>query len=363
MSLSTTTSLFESYDLAGLHLMNRIVMSPMTRCRATPDHTPTALQATYYGQRADAGLIVTEGTAPSPNGAGYARIPGIYSSEQVEAWKPVTKAVHEKGGKIFVQLMHSGRISHPLNMPEGSRILAPSAVKAAGQMWTDQQQMQDFPVPEEMSAEDIQVGVAEFGKAASNAMEAGFDGVELHGANGYLLEQFLNPNVNRRTDAYGGSIMHRAAFALEAVDAVIAAIGAEKTGIRLSPYGAASDMQPYDEVDETYAYLADALNERKIAYIHVVDHSSMGAPEVPQRVKDAIRSRFKGAFILAGGLSKETAEQAIAEGRADLVAFARPFISNPDLISRFKNDQPLSEWNMATFYSAGPEGYTDYPLA
>jgi N-ethylmaleimide reductase len=362
MTPSTRLSLFEPYDLAGMHLKNRIVMSPMTRSRATPDHIPTPLLATYYGQRATAGLIITEGTAPSPNGTGYARIPGIYSAEQVEAWKPVTQAVHAKGGKIVVQLMHTGRISHPLNMPEGSRILAPSAVKPAGQMWTDQQQMQDHPVPEAMSSEDIETAIQEFGVAAKNAIAAGFDGVELHGANGYLIEQFLNPNVNQRTDSYGGSVQNRSSFVLAAVDEVIAQIGAARTGIRLSPYGAASDMQPYDEVEETYAYLAEELNRRGIAYVHVVDHSSMGAPAVPQSVKDAIRSRFKNTVIRSGGFTKESAEEAISSGQADLIGFGRPFISNPDLVSRLEKGEPLAEWDMATFYSGGPEGYTDYAV-
>jgi N-ethylmaleimide reductase len=360
MSTTTTPSLFESYDLAGLPLKNRIVMSPMTRCRATPDHTPTTLQAAYYGQRAGAGLIITEGTAPSPNGTGYARIPGIYSKEQVEAWKAVTKAVHDGGGKIFVQLMHTGRISHALNMPKGARIFSSSAVKPAGQMWTDQEQMQDYPVPEAMTLEDVHQAINEFGKAAANAMEAGFDGVELHGANGYLIEQFLNPNVNQRTDEFGGSVKKRSAFLLSAVDSVIDAIGANKTGIRLSPYGAASDMKPYDEVEETYAYLAEELSKRGMAYIHEVDHSSMGAPPVPQSVKDSIRSRFKGTLILAGGFTKETAEEAIENGKGDLIAFGRPFISNPDLVPRFSQGNPLGEWDMATFYSAGEAGYTDY---
>ena len=360
MSTAITPSLFEAYNLAGLTLKNRIVMSPMTRCRATPGHTPTALQADYYGQRTDAGLIISEGTAPSPNGTGYARIPGIYSEEQVNAWKAITEAVHKGGSKMFVQLMHTGRISHPLNMPEGARVLSSSAVKPAGQMWTDQQQMQNYPVPEEMTLEDVRQVIAEFGKAAVNAMKAGFDGVELHGANGYLLEQFLNPNVNQRADEFGGSVKNRVSFVLKVVDSVIAEVGANRTGIRLSPYGAASDMKPYSEVDETYNYLAEELSKRGIAYIHEVDHSSMGAPPVPQSIKDSIRSLFKRTLILAGGFTKETAEEAISSGKGDLVAFGRPFISNPDLVSRFSQGNPLGEWDMATFYSAGAEGYTDY---
>lgn len=275
--------LFSPMKVGSIELKNRIVMSPMTRCRAI-GNIPGDLQATYYGQRAGAGLIVTEGTSPSPNGLGYARIPGIFSREQVEGWKKVTAAVHHNGGKIFVQLMHTGRISHPLNLPEGTRVLAPSAVKPAGQMWTDAQQMQDFPVPTAMTAEDMEQAKTEFVNASKNAIEAGFDGVELHGANGYLLEQFLSPFSNVRTDNYGGTIENRASFVIEVAAAVGDAIGKDKLGIRLSPYGVASDMPHYPEIDATYKYLAVKLNEIGIAYIHIVDHSALGGPVVPLEI-------------------------------------------------------------------------------
>ena len=295
-------------------------MAPMTRCRAI-GNIPNELMAHYYQQRSGAGLIITEGTSPSPNGLGYARIPGIFSKQQVEGWKKITTAVHQNGGKIVVQLMHSGRISHPLNMPEGAEILAPSAVKAAGQMWTDAAMMQDFPVPKAMTPEDLVSTKAEFVSAAKNAIEAGFDGVELHSANGYLLEQFLSPVSNIRTDNYGGSIENRCRFVLEVAEAVAQAIGSDRTAIRLSPFGVASDMPHYPEIDATYNYLSEQLDKLDIAYIHVVDHSAMGAPEVPVELKKLIRKNFKNTIILSGGYEAERAEADIQSGLGNLVAF------------------------------------------
>jgi len=354
--------LFEATKLGTADLRSRIVMAPMTRCRAI-GNIPNDLMAAYYEQRAQAGLIITEGTSPSPNGLGYARIPGIFSKEQVAGWKLVTSVVHAKGALIFVQLMHCGRISHPLNMAAGAEVLAPSAVKPAGQMWTDASQMQDFPVPKAMSAEDISTTKAEFVQAAVNAMEAGFDGVELHGANGYLLEQFLSPVSNTREDLYGGSIENRCRFVLEVVTAVADAIGKEKTGIRLSPYGVASDMPHYPEIDATYDHLSKALNDSGIAYIHLVDHSAMGAPAVPAEIKQLIRTNFTNSIIMCGGYNKERAEADLQSGLTDLVAFGRPFINNPDLVERMVNDWPLSEeLKMDLFYAADEKGYTDYPV-
>lgn len=357
-----TSKLVAPLNSGDLNLKNRVVMSPMTRCRAI-GNVPNDLMAEYYKQRSGAGLIITEGTSPSPNGLGYARIPGIYSKQQIEGWKKITSAVHNNGGKIFAQFMHTGRISHPLNMPEGSQVLAPSAVKAAGQMWTDSQQMQDFPTPKAMTSEDLLNTKAEFVAAAKNAIEAGFDGVELHGANGYLLEQFLSPVSNIRSDNYGGSIENRSRFVLEVVEAVADTIGKDKTGIRLSPYGVASDMPHYPEIDATYAYLSEQLNEIGIIYIHLVDHEAMGAPAVPSVLKETIRNNFKNTVILSGGYDKERAETDIESGLGDLVAFGRPFINNPDLVARFKNNQPLSaDLKMDLFYSADEKGYTDYPF-
>jgi len=354
--------LFSPIKVGKIELKNRIVMAPMTRCRAL-GNVPNLLMANYYQQRASAGLIITEGVSPSPNGLGYARIPGIYSQQQVQGWKLVTNAVHQKGGKIVVQLMHSGRISHPLNMPKGSQILAPSAVLPKGQMWTDEKQLQDFPTPKAMTDEDLLLTFSEFIAASKNAIEAGFDGVELHAANGYLLEQFLSPISNIRTDRYGGSIVNRCQFVLEVVTAVAFAIGKDKTGIRLSPYGVASDMPHYPEIEETYIYLADELQKIGIAYIHLVDHSAMGAPAVPSDIKTAIREGFKNTLILSGGYDKERAEADIESGAADLIAIGRPFINNPDLVVRLENDLPLSQdLKMDLFYSADENGYTDYPF-
>jgi N-ethylmaleimide reductase len=354
--------LFSPTKLGSLFLANHIVMAPMTRCRAI-GNVPNILMAQYYEQRSQAGLIITEGTSPSPNGLGYARMPGIFSEVQTEGWKKITSAVHGNQAKIFMQLMHSGRMSHPLNMVEGTQILAPSAIKPSGQMWTDAKGLQDFPTPLEMTAEDIENTKTEFVTAAKNAINARFDGVELHAANGYLLEEFLSPISNIRKHNYGGSIENRCRFVLEVVTEVAAAIGKEKTGIRLSPFGVAGDMSHYPEIEETYQYLSEQLNKIGIAYIHLVDHSAMGAPVVPVSIKKLIRDHFKNSIILCGGYEKERAETDLENGLADLIAFGRPFINNPDLVERMVNNWPLSELlNMDLFYSADEKGYTDYPI-
>jgi N-ethylmaleimide reductase len=357
-----TDKLFTPKKIGKIELKNSIVMAPMTRSRAI-DNIPNDLMAQYYQQRSAAGLIITEGTSPSENGLGYPRIPGIFNSEQVDGWKKTTHAVHENEGKIFVQLMHCGRISHPLNMPKDTTILAPSQVKAAGEMYTDQEGLQEFIVPNEMSLQDIIHAKTEFISAAKNALFANFDGVELHGANGYLLEEFLSPVSNIRTDEYGGSIDNRCKFVIETVKAVAHAIGKNKTGIRLSPYGVASDMPHYPEIHETYDYLSKELNKLDIAYIHLVDHTAMGAPQVPLEIKKVIRDNFKNILILSGGYDSDRAESDLESGFADLVAFARLFINNPDLVNRFKNNLPLADnLDDETFYTAGPEGYIDYPM-
>ena len=354
--------LLNSGKIGSIELKNRIVMSPMTRSRAI-GNLPNELMAEYYKQRSGAGLIITEGTSPSPNGLGYARIPGLFGKQQVDGWKKTTSAVHREGAKIFVQLMHTGRIGHVLNLPEGAEILAPSAVKAAGQIWTESKMMQDFPTPKEMTKEDLLHTKTEYVMAAKMAMEAGFDGVELHGANGYLLEQFLSPVSNIRKDQYGGSIENRCCFVLEVTETVAKAIGKDKTGIRLSPYGVASDMPHYPEIDATYKYLSEQLNNLGIVYIHLVDHSAMGAPEVPTAIKKAIRNNFKNTLILSGGYDKDHAEKDIQGSLGDLVAFGRPFINNPDLVERFQNNWPLSkDLRMDLFYTSDEKGYTDYPF-
>jgi len=348
--------------LGKIELDNRVVMAPMTRSRAL-QNIPNALMAHYYAQRAGAGLIITEGTSPSPNGLGYARIPGIFNEEQTEGWKLTTQAVHDKGGKIFVQLMHTGRVSHMLNMPEEAKIMAPSAVQAKGQMWTDAKQMQDFPVPVAMTQEEIQTTKQEYVDAAKNAIAAGFDGVELHGANGYLMEQFLSPASNKRTDEYGGTVENRCRFIIEVVAAASDAIGKDRIGIRLSPFGVANDMPNYPGISEVYDHLSNELNRLGILYIHLADHSAMGAPVVPLSIKLQVRNNFKNSLILSGGYDLEHAENDVHSNFAELVAFGRPFIDNPDLVERFRHNWPIStEPDASLFYSAGEKGYSDYPV-
>lgn len=354
--------IFSKYNLGNIELQNRIVMAPLTRSRAE-NNIPNQLMSEYYGQRASAGLIITEGTAPSANGLGYPRIPGIYSDEQINGWKKITNHVHEKGGKIFIQLMHTGRVSHPYNMEEGSEVLAPSAIGLSGEMYTDQHGMQAYPVPREMSQEDIIQAQNEFVEAAKNAMKAGFDGVEIHAANGYLIDQFINTASNKRSDEYGGSIENHSRFVLEVAQKVIAAIGSEKTGIRISPFGAFNDMEAFKDLEETYEYLAQKLGQLKLAYIHIVEMASMGGPEVPLSLKLKIRDAFGGPIIRSGGLDKEIAETALNNNEAELVAFGRSLIANPDLVYRMKNDLPIQDPDYDTFYTPGEKGYTDYPFA
>ncbi len=355
-----SSDLFSSFQLGPTLLANRVVMAPMTRNRAL-GNVPNALMAEYYAQRAGAGLILTEGTSPSPEGLGYPRIPGLFSEAQVEGWRLVTEAVHAQGGKIFVQLMHTGRVGHPANLPEGAELLAPSAVAAAGEIWTDAQGMQSHPVPKAMTEADLARTLADFTQAARNARAAGFDGVELHGANGYLLEQFLHPGSNQREDAWGGSVKGRARFVLEAAKGAAEAIGADRVGIRLSPHGVFNDMPPYEGIEEAYAYLAGQLSALGLAYVHVVDHSAMGAPPVPEATKAAIREAFKGTFILICGYDRARAEADLGAGKGDLVAFGRPALANPDLVARLRSGAPLQAPDAATFYTPGPQGYTDYP--
>ncbi|MDP1635573.1 MAG: alkene reductase [Gallionellaceae bacterium] len=354
-----TQTLFTPATLGKLQLKNRIVMSPMTRSRAT-GNVPNELMAEYYGLRAAAGLIITEGTSPSPNGLGYARIPGMYSDAQVKGWKLVTDAVHAKGGRIFVQLMHTGRVSHPANLPVGSRILAPSALAAPGEMWTDGSGMQPYPVPAEMSEDDIAQAIAEYANAARRAIEAGFDGVELHGANGYLIDQFLNTATNQRTDRWGGSVENRIRFAVEVAKATVVAIGADRVGMRVSPYGVFNGAATDAKMDVMYLKLVEALNELNLAHIHIVDHSSMGAPEVSPELKAKIRASFKGKYILSGGYDAARANADLDAQKGDLVAFGRPFISNPDLVSKLQSGAALTAPDPATFYTPGEKGYTDY---
>lgn len=351
--------LFSPYKLGHITVKNRIVMAPMTRSRAV-GNIPNEMMAEYYSQRAEAGLLITEGTSPSFNGLGYARIPGLFNQEQLNGWRKVTDAVHEKSSNIFVQLMHTGRVSHPLNMPVNSKIISSSAEMLEGEIWTDQKQMQPFPIPKEMSPDEIDDTIEEFRKSAKFAIEAGFDGVELHGANGYLIEQFINPTVNKRNDQYGGTIENRIRFVLEIAQKTVDAIGGEKVGIRVSPYGVSNGLAIYDMIDETYSLMAQKLSEIGLVYMHVVDHSALGAPPVNPSVKAAIRRSFKGTLILSGGYDAIKAEQDLKELKGDLIAFGRYFISNPDLVQRFKDGLKLQDADSSTFYSSGAKGYIDY---
>tara|TARA_B100000780_G_scaffold267800_1_gene225204 strand:- start:155 stop:1252 length:1098 start_codon:yes stop_codon:yes gene_type:complete len=357
------SELFKSTKLGDYTLNNKVVMAPMTRSRAI-NNAPSELEATYYSQRAGAGLIITEGVSPSPNGLGYARISGAYSDEQKAGWKKVADAVHAEGGKIFVQMMHTGRVSALQNMVDGAEVVAPTTQTKQGDMWTDTDGMVPHTEPREMTSEDIKQAIEEYVIASKNMIESGIDGIEIHGANGYLIEQFINPNVNTLNNEYGGdTIENRSRFLLDVTKAVVEAIGAGKVGVRVSPYGAfgVEEGGVYPQIDETYTYIAEELSKLGVAYIHVVDHSTMGSPEVPVSIKAKIRAAFNGTYILSGGYTKETAEADLEAGKGDLVAFGRAYIANPDLVERFKQNAELAEGDSSTFYMPGEKGYTDYP--
>lgn len=349
--------LLTPFKKGNLKLKNHLVMAPMTRSRAI-DNLPNELMATYYAQRSGAGLIITEGTSPSPEGLGYPRIPGIYSEKQIKEWKKITDAVHQHGSKIFVQLMHTGRVGHTANLPDGLRVAGASNIKAAGEIFTDTLGMQEHSAPVALTTEAIQKVIDSFVSAAKNAVEAGFDGVELHAANGYLLEQFLNPNVNNRTDNYGNTIENRSRLIIEIATKTAEAIGKDKTGIRISPFSTLGDLQPYDkkEVHQTYAYLSSELNKLGMAYIHISAN-----PDIPEETYKAIRSAFSNTIIYCNGLTAETAETMLQEGSADLVAFGRSFLANPDFIKRIEKKEALNEVNFNTLYTPDAVGYTDYP--
>lgn len=344
------------YSKNGLQLKNHLVMAPMTRSRAIGS-IPNELMAEYYGQRTGAGLIVTEGTAPAPEGLGYARIPGVFNQEQVEGWKKVTAAVHEGGSKIFIQLMHTGRVTHKANLPQGATVVGASDKKAEGKMWTDSEGMQDNSTPRALTTAEVKDVVQAYVQSSKNAIEAGFDGIELHGANGYLIEQFLNPTVNTRTDEYGGGHENRARFAVELARQVAEAIGKEKVGMRISPYNTFNDMGEYDAQDirDTYVYLVQELNKLGIAYVHINNN-----PKAPKDLYDELRSSFDNTLIFCGGLKPDTAEQKLDEG-FDLVAFASLYLANPDLDKRIEKQAELNKPDQNTFYTPGPEGYIDYP--
>ncbi len=357
--------LYHPFTLGDLQLPNRVLMAPLTRSRSKqPGDIPWELNATYYAQRSSAGLIFSEATQVSPQGKGYAFTPGIYSDAQVEGWRKVTEAVHDAGGRIYLQLWHVGRISRPELQPDGQQPVAPSAIKPEGaQTFIDEHSgLVEVLVPRALSAEEIPSVVEQFRQGAQNAKRAGFDGVEIHGANGYLLDQFIRSNSNRRTDEFGGSIDNRLRFPLMVVDAVVEVWGEGRTGIRVSPTGTFNDMHD-DDPEATYGAFAKKLSDKGIAFIEVVEDSFKGnaVKGRPETVIRAIRENFKGTYIANGNYSAEEAQQRIDAGLCDLVSFGRLFISNPDLPKRFHEGAPLNDYDEDTFYGGDQHGYTDYP--
>jgi len=359
--MPNTTRLLSPFRLGGLELKNRMVMAPMTRSRALVDgNVPNPLAVPYYTQRASTGLIISEATQVSPQGVGYARTPGIHSPAQVAGWKKITEAVHAAGGVLFAQLWHVGRVSHP-DFHEGRLPVAPSAISANKEIFTYEGKKRSV-TPRALETEEIPGIVEQFRRAAENALEAGFDGVEIHGSNGYLLDQFLRDGSNQRTDAYGGSIENRARFPLEVASAVASVWGAERVGYRLlpqsTPYASMTDSTPV----ETFTYMARELNRLGLGYLHVTEAvSGEGVPAPEQRISPLLRKVFQGAFIVNGGYDARTGEAAIAQGEADLVAYGAPFIANPDLPERFRRGAPLNPADASTFFAGEEKGYLDYP--
>jgi 2,4-dienoyl-CoA reductase-like NADH-dependent reductase (Old Yellow Enzyme family) len=360
------SKLFEPFALGGRRLANRIAMAPMTRAR-NPDGIPNELNALYYRQRASAGLIVTEGTPISPEAEGFLSIPGLYKPEQVAGWRKVTTAVHEEGGTIFTQLWHVGRVSHVSIQPGGASPVSSTAQTARNsQAWGLRADGTPGPVdvsaPRALSTQEVRATVQDFVKASEKAIAAGFDGVELHGANGYLFEQFLNPWVNDRRDDYGAKRLEdRVRFLMETVDAVVAHVGASRTAIRLSPYGGLFDMPAYSEIEKTYLHIARELSTRGLAYVHLMDQKSRGSAAIPADFLSKFRKAYSGTLILAGGMTRERAEEMINQGLIDIAAFGEPFISNPDLVERLRHGWPLRPADRSLHYGGGARGYTDYP--
>lgn len=345
--------LFTPVKVGAYVLPNRIIMAPMTRSRAHDDGVPSDLAATYYAQRASAGLIISEGTFPSAMGKGYVRTPGIETDAQVAAWRKITEAVHAQGGRIFLQIMHVGRISHPLHLPGAALPVAPSAVQPAGQSYTPEG-LRPHVMPRALETDEIAGVIAEYGRATQYALAAGFDGVELHAASGYLLEQFLSSKTNRRTDRYGGSIANRARFVLETLAVMIAVAGAQRVGIKIAPELGFNDIVD-DTPPETYAHLVKALNPLGLAYLHVVQASAH------TDYHGLLRPLFAGAYFAGGGLTEAAAQSLIEAGRADAAVFGKLFLANPDLPQRLQRSARLNVPDPDTFYTPGPEGYIDYP--
>ncbi len=351
--------LFESYQLGPNKLTNRTVMAPLTRNRAVDGFVPNPLAIEYYGQRASAGLLITEASQVSQQGQGYQDTPGIYSKEQVAGWRKVTDEVHKRGGKIFIQLWHVGRISHTDLQANGGAPVGPSAVPAKGKTFVGGKFV-DVSAPRELALSEIPGIIEAFRVGAANAIAAGFDGVEIHGANGYLLDQFAKDGANKRTDAYGGSIENRAKLMLEVAKAVAGEIGPDRVGIRLSPVTPANDISDSNP-QPLFDYITDQLNALKLVYIHVIEGATGGPRDNAPFDYASLRNRFKGTYIANNGYDFALAQKALSENKADLIAFGKPFISNPDLVERLKKGAPLNEADRATFYGGGAKGYTDYP--
>jgi N-ethylmaleimide reductase len=352
--------LFSPIRLGLVELPNRIVMAPMTRNRAGPGEVPTALMATYYAQRASAGLIVSEGTQITPQGQGYPGTPGIHSTAQTEGWKQVTAAVHAAGGRIFCQLWHVGRVSHPLLQPDGVLPVAPSALAPSGQLWTPEG-MRPFVTPRTLETSEIAGLVEDYRKAAAIALRAGFDGVELHAANGYLIDQFLRDGSNRRIDRYGGSVSNRARLLIEVTEALIAAVGADRVGVRLSPTNPFNDMADSNPA-ALFGYAVDELDRLQLCYLHIIEPGPtdpIGQGERPDG--QFFRTRWRGRLMLNKGYDLERANAAVADGTADLVSFAALFLANPDLPERLRRGGPFNPPDRKTFYGGDARGYTDYP--
>jgi N-ethylmaleimide reductase len=351
--------LFSPVVLGSISLKNRIVMAPLTRNRAGEGGVPQAINATYYAQRASAGLIVTEATPISAMGHGYPALPGIYTDAQVAGWKKVTDAVHAKGGKIVIQLWHVGRISHPSLLPNQALPVAPSAIKPAGQAFT-YQGLVDYVEPRALDVSELPAIVQDYVHATKSAIAAGFDGVEIHAANGYLLDQFLRDGANHRTDQYGGSIENRARLLLEVTQAVVNVIGADKVGVRVSPVNPFNDMNDSNP-QAVFNYVANALNQFNLAYLHAVEGGIHGGGKADPFDFSVFRKQFKGAYMANLSYDKKRGNQAVASGHADVVAYGVPYIANPDLVERFQQDAPLNEADSNTFYGGAEQGYTDYP--
>lgn len=358
---STSTDLFQPYVMGSLTLANRIVMAPLTRSRALAGDVPGPLAVTYYTQRAGAGLIISEATQITQQGKGYVRTPGIYSAEQVAGWRKVTDAVHAAGGKMFLQLWHVGRISHPEFQPGGALPVAPSAIRPEGTVHTSKGK-EDMVTPRALTLAEIPGIIADYQRAAQNAREAGFDGVEIHAANGYLIDQFLRDKTNQRSDIYGGSIENRSRFLLEVTDAVLSVWGPERVGVRLSPLSTFNDIDDSDPM-QLYSYVVRQLATRNVGYLHMIEGNTGGPRETGRDFDfNALRQSFPNTWMVNNCYTREMALAARASNAADLIAFGRPFISNPDLVERLRRNAPLNELDPATLYGGDAHGYTDYPF-